>query len=102
VIVTTMKSSYEAVVLIHELQRVSVRPGSALREFRKTSELISGQTVTRPAVRIAAGETIAVALRTARKRLIVALRTVIQCRSIWRNEGHRSIPRLTWITPARS
>jgi hypothetical protein len=33
--------------------------------------------VTRPAIRIAAGETIAGALRTARKSLNVALRTVI-------------------------
>jgi len=56
---------------------VSVRPRSALREFWKISELIFGQTVTRLAIRIAAGETIAVALRTARKSLNVALRTVI-------------------------
>jgi hypothetical protein len=47
VIITMMKSSNAAVVLIHELQRVSVRPRSALREFRKTSELVSGLTVIR-------------------------------------------------------
>jgi hypothetical protein len=38
------KSSDAAVVLIHELHRVSVRPRSALREFRKISELDSGLT----------------------------------------------------------
>jgi hypothetical protein len=42
-----MKPSDEAVVLIHELQRVSVCPRSALGEFRKTSELVSGLPVIR-------------------------------------------------------
>jgi hypothetical protein len=32
-----MKSSDAAVVLVHELQQVSVRPRSALREIRKIS-----------------------------------------------------------------
>jgi hypothetical protein len=42
VIVTMMKPSDAAVVLIHELQRVPVRPSGALSEFRKISELVSG------------------------------------------------------------
>jgi hypothetical protein len=46
VIVTTMKSSGAAVV--HELQRVSVHPRSALREFRKISELVSFRFVSDP------------------------------------------------------
>jgi hypothetical protein len=55
---------------------LSIR-AALLREFWKISELVSGQAVTRPAIRIAAGETIAVALRTAPKSLNVDLRTVI-------------------------
>jgi hypothetical protein len=39
-----MKSIDAAVVHIHELHRASVRPRSALREFRKISELDSGLT----------------------------------------------------------
>ena len=45
VIIAKMKSNNTAVVLIHELQRVSVRPRGALREFRKISELVSGLSV---------------------------------------------------------
>jgi hypothetical protein len=59
-----MKPGDEAVVLICEPLRMSVRPRTALREFRKISELASFRFVSDPGELVGAASQIASAIPT--------------------------------------